>query len=98
MGSRSKRIETFTEKKNCTQGVNTGNKKAGRDVILWIAKMKTGRAKKHKRFNEKGVCELFSQNLYKGVYFVMNPHITVLILYAKYFRSCIQASLDFGCL
>ena len=34
MGSRSKRIETFTEKKNCTQGVNTGNKKAGRDIVL----------------------------------------------------------------
>ena len=34
MGSRSKRIETFTEKKNCTYGVNTGNKKAGRDIVL----------------------------------------------------------------
>ena len=46
MGSRSKRIETFAEKKNCTYGVNTGNKKAGRDIVLGIEKIQNRKAKK----------------------------------------------------
>ena len=33
-----------------------------------------------------------------AVNFIVNLHITVLILYANYFRNCIQASLDFRCL
>ena len=81
--------------------MNTGNKKAGRDILSLNSKDTKSKGKETGDLKEKECVNCFHRICTKvstALDIIVSPHITVLILYAKYFRSCIQGSLDVRCL